>query len=83
MFQIKVAKFWKKNAGRLQFTCCENNIETTSMLFQNDPPSSSSKSLSPLLCCHFVTYNREYYKWLCTLRRHIQVGRLLVTQFVT
>ena len=47
MFQIKVGKFWKKNAGRFQFRCCENNIETTSMLFQNDPASSSSKSLSP------------------------------------
>ena len=47
MFQIKVGKLWKKNAGRFQFRCCENNIETTSMLFQNDPASSSSKSLSP------------------------------------
>ena len=26
--------------------------------------------------CHFVTYNREYYEWLCRLRRYIQVGRL-------
>ena len=43
MFQIKVGKFWKKNAGRLQFRCCEKNIDTRSMLYQNDPPSSSSK----------------------------------------
>ena len=33
------------------------------------------KNLFPFLC-HFVTYNREYYEWLCSLRRHIQVGRL-------
>ena len=30
------------------------------------------------LPCHFVTYNREYYEWLCRLKRHIQVGRLQV-----
>ena len=35
------------------------------------------KNLSPFPC-HFVTYNREYYEWLCRLRCHIQVGRLLV-----
>ena len=28
--------------------------------------------------CHFVTYNREYYEWLCKLKRHIQVGKLPV-----
>ena len=32
------------------------------------------KSLPILL--HFVTKNREYYEWLCRLRRNIQVGRL-------
>ena len=35
------------------------------------------KNLSPFPC-HFVTYNREYYKWLSRLRCHVQVGRLLV-----
>ena len=34
-------------------------------------------NLSPFLC-QFVTYNREYYQWLCRLRLHMQVGRLPV-----
>ena len=32
----------------------------------------------PTFLCHFATHNIEYYKWLCRLRRHIQVGRLPV-----
>ena len=49
------------------------------MLFQNDPPSFFKffKNLSPFLC-HFVTYNREYYKLLCRFRHHIPVDRLQV-----
>ena len=75
----------KGNASRF----CKNNIEM-SMLFQNE--------LASLFCKFFkilshplslVTYNKEYYKWLCRLRPHIQIGRLpdqgtwlgLVTQF--
>ena len=51
MFQIKMGKFWKKNTSRSQFKCCENNIETTSMLFQNDPPAfASSSKISPNSC---------------------------------
>ena len=38
------------------------------------------KNLS-LFLCHLVTHNREYYKWLCRLRRHIQVGRLPFMDF--
>ena len=34
------------------------------------------KNLSPFFN-PFVAYNREYYKLLCRLRHHIQVGRLL------
>ena len=35
------------------------------------------KNLSPFLC-HFFTENREYNKWLCMLKHHIQVSRLPV-----
>ena len=35
------------------------------------------KNFFPFLC-HFVTYNRKYYEWLCRLRCHIQVVRLPV-----
>ena len=35
------------------------------------------KNLSSFLR-HFVTLNREYCKQLCRLRRHIQIGLLLV-----
>ena len=35
------------------------------------------KNFSSFLC-HLVKYNREYYEWLCRLKYHIQVGRLLV-----
>ena len=66
---------------------CKNNIE---MLFQNEPASFFCKFFKILSHpLSLVTCNREYYKWLCRLRPHIQIGRLpdqgtwlgLVTQF--
>ena len=44
--------------------------------FQNVLPPFAS-SFSPFLS-HFVTWSREYCKWLNRLRRHIQIGRLSV-----
>ena len=69
---------------------CENNIEK-SMLFENEPTSLFCKFFKILSHpLSLVTYNREYYEWLCRLRRHIQIGMLpdqgtwlsLVTQSV-
>ena len=55
---------------------CENNIEM-SMLFQNEPASFFCKFFKVLSNPQsLVTYNREYYKWLCRLMRYIQIGRL-------
>ena len=43
-----MGKFWKKNARRFQFRCCENNDDRPSVLFKNDPPSFASPSkISP------------------------------------
>ena len=54
---------------------CENNIEM-SILFQNEPPPSfaSSSKFSPILSQ--LLHTTDYYKWLCRLMRHIQIGRL-------
>ena len=55
---------------------CENNIEMP-MLFQNESASLFSNFFKILSHPHsIVTYNRDYYKWLCRLMCHIQIGRL-------
>ena len=54
---------------------CENNIEM-SMLFQDEPASLFCKFFKILSNPQsLVTYNREYYKWLCRLMRPIEIGR--------
>ena len=47
--------------------------------FQNGLPPFCKflKNFLPFLY-HFVTWSREYYKWLNRLRHHIQMGRLPV-----
>ena len=65
-------------ADAICFPYCENNIDTTSTLFQNECPSFSSFRNLPPFLRHFVTYTREYYEWLCRLRLHLEVGRLPV-----
>ena len=47
------------------------------MLFQNEPTSLFRKFFKILSNPQsLVTYNRDYYKWLRRLMRHIQIGRL-------
>ena len=47
------------------------------MLFQNEPASLFWKFFKILSHPQsLVTYNSDYYKWLCRLMCHIQIGRL-------
>ena len=64
-----------RNASRCQFRCCEILLILYSISRWPSLFFKFLESLSPFLC-HFVTYNRDYYEWLCRLRRHSQVGRL-------
>ena len=66
-----------RNASRFQIRWCKSSIE--SMLFSkcSSPFCKFLESFSPFLS-HFVTWSREYCKWLNRLRRHIQIGRLSV-----
>ena len=68
----KNMKFSKRFSHRIK-----NSFE--SMLFSkwSSPFFKFLKSFSPFLC-HFATSSREYYKWLNSLRRQIQIGRLPV-----
>ena len=77
MFQIKIGKFWKK---RWQVWIQMLWKQYWDIYVLSKWPSlfcKFFKNLSPFLC-HFVTENREYNKWLCGLKHHIQVSRLPV-----
>ena len=76
MFQIKMGKFWK-NTSRFQFNVVKTTLRRLVISKWLSLFCKFLKDLFPFLC-HFVTYNREYYEWLCRLRRHIQVGWLPV-----
>ena len=77
MFQIKMGKFRKKRLADSNADAVKTTLRL-SVIFKL--PSfffAFFKNLSPFLC-HFITYNKECYKWLCRLRHHIQVARLSV-----
>ena len=77
MFQIKMGNSRKKRLADLNSDAVKTTLRLYRILKGPSFFFKFFKNLSPFLC-HFFTYNREYYQWLCRLRHHIQVGRLPV-----